>query len=203
MAEVVDLEDEPDTPAAGPSSSPEVQIVGSQVRQPSGSRRSWTITDEHLPRMLGMHTRSHPHTPFMPGLPPNDPRRIAMVTWNNWRHLPPREAREIETLFIGDRRPSLDFILDSDELNLDYRWASGQFPLRPPLNRPDSRLPPDTYKAPSPAPEGFTRTLAEDDMAICPNCNDELGAGEGSKQQIWIAKPCGHVRTRPPSSDID
>ncbi|KGO75750.1 hypothetical protein PITC_029970 [Penicillium italicum] len=50
-----------------------------------------------------------------------------------------------------------------------------------------------SYKGLSPAPEGFTRILAEDDVPLCPNCQEELGTGEGLKQQIHIAKPCGHV----------
>ncbi|KAJ5812744.1 hypothetical protein N7447_009767 [Penicillium robsamsonii] len=50
-----------------------------------------------------------------------------------------------------------------------------------------------SYKGLSPAPEGFTRLLAEDDVPVCPNCQEELGTGEGLKQQIHIAKPCGHV----------
>ncbi|KAJ5952554.1 uncharacterized protein N7479_010967 [Penicillium vulpinum] len=63
-------------------------------------------------------------------------------------------------------------------------------------NPPDQQAPRprrSSYKGLSPAPEGFTRLLAEDDVPICPNCQDELGAGEGLKQQIHIAKPCGHV----------
>ncbi|QQK40434.1 Zinc finger, RING/FYVE/PHD-type [Penicillium digitatum] len=56
---------------------------------------------------------------------------------------------------------------------------------------PQSRR--SSYKGLSPAPEGFTRLLAEDDVPLCPNCQDELGTGEGLKQQIHIAKPCGHV----------
>ncbi|OQE44395.1 hypothetical protein PENCOP_c002G00954 [Penicillium coprophilum] len=50
-----------------------------------------------------------------------------------------------------------------------------------------------SYKGLSPAPDGFTRLLAEDDVPVCPNCQQELGTGEGLKQQIHIAKPCGHV----------
>jgi hypothetical protein len=57
----------------------------------------------------------------------------------------------------------------------------------PPMSRRSS------YKGLSPAPEGFTRLLAEDDVPVCPNCEEELGTGEGLKQQIHIAKPCGHV----------
>ncbi|KAI9831343.1 MAG: hypothetical protein M1819_005117 [Sarea resinae] len=51
-----------------------------------------------------------------------------------------------------------------------------------------------TYKAPSPAREGFTRSPQEEDIIICPSCGDELGSGEeGSKQQVWVIKACGHA----------
>jgi hypothetical protein len=73
---------------------------------------------------------------------------------------------------------------------LDYR--SHAFPYNSP-SQPASQPPQDRYKAPSLAPEGFTRVLAEDNVPTCPNCQEELGAGEGLKQQIHIAKPCGHV----------
>ncbi|KAF2205699.1 hypothetical protein GQ43DRAFT_459766 [Delitschia confertaspora ATCC 74209] len=54
--------------------------------------------------------------------------------------------------------------------------------------------PPPTYDAPSPAPEGFTRSPAEADVLVCPNCDDELCVGETDlKKQIWIIKQCGHV----------
>ena len=59
--------------------------------------------------------------------------------------------------------------------------------------QPASQPHQSSYKGLSPAPEGFTRLLAEDDVPLCPNCHDELGSGEGIKQQIHIAKPCGHV----------
>lgn len=62
-----------------------------------------------------------------------------------------------------------------------------------PPSQPAHRPRRSSYKALSPAPEGFTRLLAEDDVPLCPNCHDELGTGEGLKQQIHIAKACGHV----------
>ncbi len=50
------------------------------------------------------------------------------------------------------------------------------------------------YRAPSEAPKGFTRSPAETDTLICPNCSEELCAGESDvKQQVWIIKACGHV----------
>lgn len=53
---------------------------------------------------------------------------------------------------------------------------------------------PTTYEAPEKAPEGFTRTVDEKDVLVCPNCGDELCAGDDElKSQVWIVKSCGHV----------
>ena len=61
---------------------------------------------------------------------------------------------------------------------------------RPPPPPP----PPPTYDAPSPPRPGFTRSPAEDDVVVCPNCEEELGIGEDeSKRQVWVIKSCGHV----------
>lgn len=54
--------------------------------------------------------------------------------------------------------------------------------------------PPPTYDAPATAPDGFTRSPAEDDVLVCPNCGDELCVGESDlKRQVWILRGCGHV----------
>ncbi|KAI9820950.1 MAG: hypothetical protein M1832_003422 [Thelocarpon impressellum] len=51
-----------------------------------------------------------------------------------------------------------------------------------------------TYDAPEPAAEGFTRSPAEDDAILCPNCGEELGLGKSKEQrQVWFVKKCGHV----------
>ena len=51
-----------------------------------------------------------------------------------------------------------------------------------------------TYEAPPPPRPGFTRSPAETDTVICPNCNEELGIGEDEiKRQVWVVKKCGHV----------
>ncbi|PYI26952.1 hypothetical protein BP00DRAFT_37631 [Aspergillus indologenus CBS 114.80] len=63
---------------------------------------------------------------------------------------------------------------------------------RPDMRRPE-RPPANAYKPPSPPPDGFTRTLEEDDVVVCPNCDGELGVGDEIRQQIWVAKQCGHV----------
>lgn len=72
------------------------------------------------------------------------------------------------------------------------RFGVPSFDYNPP-SQPTPRPRRSSYKGLDPAPEGFTRLLAEDDVPVCPNCGDELGTGEGLKQQIHIAKPCGHV----------
>ena len=51
-----------------------------------------------------------------------------------------------------------------------------------------------TYDAPSAPQEGYSRNPAEDEVAICPNCNEELATGESEfKRQMWVVKGCGHV----------
>lgn len=52
---------------------------------------------------------------------------------------------------------------------------------------------------PPPAPDaGFTRTPAEDDVVVCPNCGDELAMGDNeAKQEVWVVKTCGHVSQSP------
>ncbi|CAG7946981.1 unnamed protein product [Penicillium nalgiovense] len=83
-------------------------------------------------------------------------------------------------------------VSDLELLHSAYIHSEGVYGLDLPI-QPVQPLRRSSYKGLSPAPEGFTRLLAEDDVPLCPNCQDELGAGEGLKQQIHIAKPCGHV----------
>ncbi|CAK1361231.1 hypothetical protein CB0940_03376 [Cercospora beticola] len=52
----------------------------------------------------------------------------------------------------------------------------------------------DKYEPPAAASKGFTRTPAEDDVLVCPNCGDELAVSEDEKkQEVWIIKKCGHA----------
>lgn len=62
------------------------------------------------------------------------------------------------------------------------------------LERDRPEPPPPTYKKPDAAPKGFTRSPEEDEVLVCPNCEDELCTGVGDlKKQVWIIKACGHV----------
>ena len=170
-ADIVDLEDDLDNAGEGPSSSPEVQFVRATVRQQPPPRR-WD------PVSL---------------LPTSFPLARRPVEMPQWTRLPrPHNftASQLDALFIGSRdsMPSMS----SSEVFLDYALSS--FSMEPASGRQEERRRRDAYKPPSPAPEGFSRTLGEDDVAICPNCGWELGTGDGTKQEIWVAKQCGHVR---------
>lgn len=187
LTDVVDLEEESaDDPGEGPSSSPEVQFVRSTVRfQPSQgiSARLQDLIEAWTPRRL---PNGHP------ALGPSYTRMFERFTRANQNaplgvydrgYQGPASGPE-DVLFLASEGMH-------DELLLDYAHPS--FAMEPP-SPPGNRVQRETYRPPSPAPEGFTRTLGEDDVAICPNCSWELGTGKGRKQEIWVAKPCGHAR---------
>ncbi len=76
--------------------------------------------------------------------------------------------------------------------NLDFLQPGFDYE-HPSRAQTQPRLP--TYDAPPPAQDGFTRSPQEEDLLVCPNCDDELGVGENDlKRQVWVVKACGHVR---------
>jgi hypothetical protein len=175
-ADIVDLEDEPDDAGEGPSSSPEVQFLRATVRHPQPPPRRWegvSLFQTNFPL-----TRSRAPEEVTPWARPRLPRPHNIT------------VSHLDTLFLGARDSIPN--MSSAEVYLDYTTSS--FPMETAPTRYEDRRRRDTYKPPSPAPEGFSRTLGEDDVAVCPNCDWELGTGEGKKQEIWLAKQCGHVR---------
>lgn len=180
LADVVDLEEEPDDdPGEGPSSSPEVQFVRATVR--SQPQRRWdhlSMFQANFPRPL----RARQESDTLRMRP-----SVSLLRERTSRLL--QGFHEVDHLFLAADPPGLNG--DPEEVLLDYGQSSFSMGTS---NLQETRPRRDTYQAPSPAPEGFTRTLAEDDVAVCPNCSWELGTGEGKKQEIWVAKPCGHVR---------
>lgn len=57
-----------------------------------------------------------------------------------------------------------------------------------------ARPPPPTYDPPSPPRAGYTRDPREEDILLCPNCEEELGVGGNeTKKQVWVIRKCGHV----------
>lgn len=173
MADVVDLEDEdPDDPGEGPSSSPEVQFVRARPRE--YDRRNLLPLWHDTARSSS--SRSYPMGTALQSPPTIRLPSLQMV------HL-----GQTDTLILGGEDTGLDSNLP--DVALGYGLSS--FSMDSSSQLENRRR--ETYKPPSPAPPGFTRTLAEDDVAVCPNCYWELGTGEGKKQEIWVAKPCGHV----------
>jgi hypothetical protein len=83
--------------------------------------------------------------------------------------------------------------------DLDFRFAGFDMGFDMgdhPHDRADTASPP--VIPPSAAPEGFTRSPAEGDDLVCPNCDDELCTGDSDlKKQVWIVKGCGHVSSPP------
>jgi len=113
--------------------------------------------------------------------------RITAVIRNAAAHHQIRLPNEV-TEGIGAMMDGFELI-DDIPMPVLMDYAATGFAMGP-GGRPQS--PP--YIEPSPAPEGFIKSTEEDDIVICPNCNDELGVGKDElKRQVWIAKACGHV----------
>ncbi|PLN76714.1 hypothetical protein BDW42DRAFT_15200 [Aspergillus taichungensis] len=185
--DVVDLdaeeEEEPEVTVASPvdpPSSPEVQFMGASVRPrrpPPPSTppppRSLGVSNSLL-RMLGFHSSR------LPGRAREDifTQVIARRAREFARHRPPPPLDDV--LWMGgdpaDGAVDLTVNLDVNPRDLERH---------PPPAR--------AYKPPSPVPEGFTRTVGDEDVVCCPNCDAELGVGSEIKSQIWVVKQCGHV----------
>ena len=202
MADVVDLEEEGEGDDedeedivilnnTGHPSSPEVEFVGSTTRPPDPTPLHPPLQPPPQPPLpqfgtstgfgrshLWQWLRGHPRfagSAFSGGLAFG-----RQLPWPTRIFGPPPQE---DTLFIGDDADGgIDLTVD---LDVD---------LNPSGSRPEQRVPVDTYKPPSPPPEGFTRNAQEDDVVVCPNCDEELGMGDEIKQQIWAVKNCGHVR---------
>lgn len=176
MTEVVDLEEEPE--ASGQDdiheipSSPEVQFIGSSVRPSLPRERSFGTNLLHM---------LHFHDSRMHGVPHRDVFREEVA--RRARQIAQRPPLEMDALWVGGPGSAID--LTSFNLDMDYMLRS--------LTSPDNGPPSSSYKPPSPAPEGFTRTAGEEEVVCCPNCDSELGTGDEMKQQIWVARQCGHV----------
>lgn len=191
LENIVDLEADEEEPPSNPtgqmSSSPEVQFVGSTTRRhPLPSR--------------GVDPFSVPRSNFAPQNPRRRPVHTSMddsMLSSIFSSVPSLLGRrslarfpppEVESLIFGTELLP-ESLNDLDHLN----YAMSSFPMGSSTQQaPPSRR--NEYKLLSPAPEGFARTLGDDDVAVCPNCYWELGIGEGKKQEIWVSKQCGHVR---------
>lgn len=190
LENIVDLEADEEEPTSNPtggtSTSPEVQFVGSTTRRhplPSRGVDPFSVRRSNLappnPRRRPVHNSMDDS--MLSSIFSSVPSLLGR------RSLARFPAPDVESYIFGSELlpDSLD---DLGQLN----YAMSSFPMGSSTPQaPPSRR--NEYKPPSPAPEGFTRTLGEEDVAICPNCYWELGTGEGKKQEIWVAKQCGHV----------
>ena len=83
---------------------------------------------------------------------------------------------------LGSAGPIMDYEAVAFDLNGDTGPSAAAEPPVP------------TYDAPSPPRKGFSRNPGEDEVAVCPKCDEELGVGENEiKRQVWVVKNCGHV----------
>ncbi|GAD93208.1 conserved hypothetical protein [Paecilomyces variotii No. 5] len=184
MADVVDLEEEPEPSAEEePPSSPEVQFVRATVRpQPPPRARSGFMGRSSLLDIMRLRSSR------LPALLSREEafrHEVALRARSLARPVP----HGVDTFWIGDApNEGIDLTIDLDvdvPLGMNYHLAGFT------VENPSRPVP--SYKPPTPPPEGFTRSAQEDEMVVCPNCGDELGIGDDTKQQIWVAKPCGHV----------
>lgn len=184
MADVVDLDGEEGEEEDGeeadniidldPPSSPEVQFVRATARPPAVTSTNRLLDVINLRAQQGFLSSQEAVR-----------REIALRARDMGRRRHNQPNWE-EIFFTGDTNHNIDLTVD-----LDYQ-ASGFT-----IHEPPAPTPPPSYRPPTPPPEGFTRTVSNSDVVVCPNCDRELGAGDGPRQQIWVAKPCGHVRQFP------
>ncbi|KAJ5635977.1 uncharacterized protein N7484_009290 [Penicillium longicatenatum] len=197
--EVIDLDDESDAPAQPPP-RPRYTAFGDRI--PDGLDISVLHPDERpwgiWPRfggswdhIINRHRQSAQNASIPSSNLPGT-NRFNMIPHPPLRQRPRGPRPDLEPIYLGVR-PVETVVLDAgpDDLILDYGSAS--FDMQQNTEQAETRRR-ESYRAPSPPPVGFTRTLGDDDVAICPNCSGELGVGDGHKEQVWVAKPCGHVR---------
>ena len=150
-------------------------LRGSLERHEAGETRR--VRDAQIARMERMFAASRSRrTPRPlsagPGAGPLPMVRIAPL------------RRGMPTIRVGFIPPNLNF----GAVGFNMGMAFGDEPEAPPP-------PPPTYDAPQAAPQGFTRSPQEEEVLVCPNCEDELCTGDSDqKRQVWLVKGCGHVR---------
>ncbi len=179
------------------SSSPDIQIVDERIA-PGAIRRA------------NLFPRNRRFIPETPGGPPETfgyfPDILRQGTEFMFRNVQNAYNDVLSNQFDmlrargGERRADRDVpghdAAHEITINLDYRqpgFALGGLEM---FDRSSEtpQIVQEPYKGPGAAREGFVRTFAEDDVCLCPRCGDELATGKGDlKQQVWVAKQCGHV----------
>ncbi|KAH0547514.1 hypothetical protein FGG08_000239 [Glutinoglossum americanum] len=216
--DIIDVDALPDTPerrsAALRPHSPEVELTFSRPRVP-------TRVDLHRP--TGLRTVAQPVEPHQiyssaprgvnHGVAGVNERGPAAATAQSQAHLNLHERLSLISQQFNTEINSFDDERDPPRRARQQNNNGGHFPVAAnfPIPMLDYRdvgfelmpedLPDDAvivlgkrnYSAPEPAQEGFTRSPNEEDVIVCPNCDDELTVGDGEvKRSVWVAK-CGHV----------
>ena len=192
---IIDLDEQEDTsyPAVVRDGSPEIEFVSS---------RPLPFTTRDRSQSAGRHHGRWNGEPGLNTRPPEsnrnrsagarfDLRNQVSRVQESLRHLPRmnpsnallRRDIDVDAFFINTSHNTL--------LPGELEYSTQGF-LMGDVARPPP--PPPTYDAPSPPRAGFTRSPREEDVLVCPNCEEELGMGEDEfKRQVWVIKSCGHV----------
>lgn len=217
----IDLTAENDEPPAPPQDRPRPQRRPPTERQGAPDASDIIdLTDDNDVEITRVASRRLPSIsdmsliPVRHHLPPIDPRAI---------FVPQEPERHINRVFSDNGpvtrgyrisaaqgeiiiRPSPDFLEHIHMIGnvqafggqMDYQRAAFVHP------RPD-------HVAPGPAKQGFTRSPTEEDVVICPSCEEELIHDKGPEEPVakkggkaltrkereehpfWVVKGCGHV----------
>ena len=193
--DIISVDDQEDEAVELREDSPEIQFLTSRPRS-----RSLSIT-RHARHQSTLRQRRHTPAARSPVRRPPVSLRITGAPVEAHGHqnggwlFPPVAAR------VNANAPQThedelveweNFPGGNIELPAHLNYLTPAFDLERPHRQPQPRMP--TYDPPAPAQEGFTRTPNEDDVLVCPNCDDELGLGDDEvKRQVWVVKACGHV----------
>ena len=193
--DIISIDDQEDEAVDLREDSPEIQFLTSRPRSRSLS------TTQHARHQSSLRQRRHTPAIRSPVRRPQVPLRITGAPVEahghqnaGWLSLPfaaPGHANTPRT--HEDELLEWDFPAANFEVPAHLNYFATAFDLEQPARRqPQPRVP--TYDPPAAAQEGYTRTPKEDDVLVCPNCDDELGLGDDEvKRQVWVVKACGHV----------
>ncbi|KAL8661180.1 MAG: hypothetical protein Q9202_005838 [Teloschistes flavicans] len=202
--ELIDIDEESTRSTLNASRmSPEIELV--EVR----TIHSRPMMGTEPARRQGVRTE-RPQSDLRPFDPSRHHERDPPFTIGGWgalrQHPRGRErphgfsqqaARHSHYHLLSEHIMPPDLIPRAQEYNLpgDLDFVSQGFQLGniAGVRQAQSLLP--TYDKPPPARPGHTRSPKEEDVLVCPNCEEELGTGDNEdKRQVWVIKACGHVR---------
>ncbi|KAL8944705.1 MAG: hypothetical protein Q9216_000274 [Gyalolechia sp. 2 TL-2023] len=202
----IDLEDESTgAPFDGASQSPDLELleVRSVRSQPADNTEQLRRQETRHPRAnlrlpSSSHAQAHPfsvgHVGGWGALRQHAQGR------ERQQHLAQQTARHFHQLLHSNHpHQTADVLLRHDGSDIilpgELDFVTQGFRMGEDTGPRQAQPPLPTYDAPSPPRSGFTRSPKEDDVLVCPNCEDELGLGKDDvKRQVWVIKACGHVR---------